>query len=59
MSLHPQPVGRIPEETVRVDRAAFPKGIRAVRMRDVIGVMFIDDIFAPVFSWRGQLAEPL
>ena len=57
MSLHPQPVGPVPEETARVARAAFPKGNRAVRMRDAIGVMFTDDSFAPVFSWRGQPAE--
>jgi transposase len=57
MSLHPQPVGPVPEETARVARAAFPKGTRAIRMRDAIGVMFTDEIFAPVFSWRGQPAE--
>ena len=26
MSLHPQPIGAIPEETARVARAAFSKG---------------------------------
>ena len=26
MSLHPEPIGEIPAETVRVARAAFPKG---------------------------------
>ena len=57
MSLHPQPVGPVPEETIRVARAAFPKGTRAIRMRDAIGVMFTDDAFAPMFSWRGQPAE--
>lgn len=57
MSLHPQPVGPVPEATARVARAAFPKGTRAIRMRDAIGVMFTDDTFAPVFSWRGQPAE--
>ncbi|GAC1613936.1 MAG: hypothetical protein NVS4B3_28420 [Gemmatimonadaceae bacterium] len=57
MSLHPHPVGPVPDETARVARAAFPKGTRAIRMRDAIGVMFTDDAFAPVFSWRGQPAE--
>lgn len=57
MSLHPHPVGPVPEETARVARAAFPKGNRYMRMRDTIGVMYTDDAFAPVFSWRGQPAE--
>jgi len=57
MSLHPQPVDPVPDETTRVARAAFPKGTRAIRMRDAIGVMFTDEAFAPVFSWRGQPAE--
>jgi len=57
MSLHPQPVGPVPEETVRVAHAAFPKGNRYMRMRDTIGVIHTDDAFAPVFSWRGQPAE--
>ncbi len=26
MSLHPEPIPPVPEETVRVARAAFPKG---------------------------------
>jgi len=57
MSLQPQPVGPVPDETARVARAAFPKGNRAIRMRDAIGVMFVDDTFAPLFSGRGQPAE--
>lgn len=57
MSLHPQPVGPVPEETARVARAAFPRGNRAMRMRDAIGVIYTDEAFAPVFSWRGQPAE--
>ncbi len=28
-----------------------------MRMRDTIGVMYTDDAFAPVFSWRGRPAE--
>ena len=57
MSLHPHPVGPVPEETARVAHAAFPKGTRAIRMRDAIGAMFNDDTFAPLFSGRGQPAE--
>ncbi len=50
MSLHPQPVGPVPEETARVARAAFPKGNRAIGMRDAIGVIYTDDAFASMFS---------
>jgi transposase len=57
MSLHPHPVGPVPEETARVAHAAFPTGTRAIRMRDAIGVIFDDDTFAPLFSGRGQPAE--
>jgi transposase len=57
MSLHPQAVGSIPEETIRVARAAFPKGNAAMRMRDEFGSFFTDTQFAPLFPQRGQPAE--
>jgi len=34
MSLRPEPIGSIPAETVRVARAAFPKGTVVTRLRD-------------------------
>ena len=37
MSLHPEPISPVPEETVRVARAAFPKGTACTRMRDELG----------------------
>jgi transposase len=39
MSLQPQPLDPIPAETVRVARAAFPKGNTYMRMRDELGVL--------------------
>lgn len=42
MSLHPQAIAPIPEETQRVARAAFPKGNIYLRMRDEIGTVFND-----------------
>src|SRR3712207_1664357 len=34
MCLRPEPIGEIPPETVRVARAAFPKGTVVTRLRD-------------------------
>ena len=57
MSLHPQPIDPIPEETARVARAAFPKGNPYMRMRDELGVFYQDEAFAALFPTRGQPAE--
>jgi transposase len=57
MSLHPQPIDPIPEETARVARAAFPKGNPYMRMRDELGVFYQDAAFAALFPARGQPAE--
>ncbi len=56
MSLHPEPIGPIPEETARVARAAFPKGTAYTRMREELGAIFEDEDFAELFSRRGQPA---
>ena len=39
MSLQPQPIGPVPEETSRVARAAFPKGNLYLTLRDEIGTL--------------------
>jgi transposase len=57
MCLHPQPIDPIPDETVRVARAAFPKGNPYMRMRDELGVFYHDEAFATLFPSRGQPAE--
>jgi transposase len=57
MSLHPQPIDPIPEETARVARAAFPKGNPYMRMRDELGVFYQDETFVTLFPARGQSAE--
>src|SRR4051812_7242869 len=57
MSLQPQVVYLIPEETARVAHAAFPKGKNLfMRMRDHLGSIFDDLQFAPLFSFTGQPA---
>jgi transposase len=57
MSLHPQVLCAIPEETARVARAAYPKGNVYLRMRDELGTIYKDESFAHLFPHCGQLAE--
>jgi transposase len=57
MSLHPQPLGPVPEETARVARAAFPRGNLYMQMREDLGTIFTDVAFAPLFATRGRPAE--
>jgi transposase len=56
MSRQPQEVPPIPDETRRVARAAFPKGNMYIRMRDALGAIYHDQLFAPLFPTRGQPA---
>ncbi len=39
MSLRPQTVPSVPEETARIARAAFPKGNLYMQIRDEIGIL--------------------
>lgn len=48
--------GEIPELTRRVARSAFPKGSLAVRLRDSLGQVFDDALFAAAFPSDGRLA---
>jgi transposase len=57
MSLRAEPAGPVPEETARVARAAFPKGNISMQMRDVLGVVYEDEAFSPLFAARGRPAE--
>ena len=54
--LRPEPLGEIPVDTVRVARAAFPKGNLYLRMRDELGVLYEDADFAALFPTRGRPA---
>src|SRR3954451_10568908 len=56
MSLPPQSVHSIPEETQRVAQAAFPKGTLCLRIADELGSLYRDDQFADLFPNRGQPA---
>ena len=57
MSLRPDPIGPVPDETARVAQAAFPRGTAWMRLRDVLGPIYEDATFAPLFSQRGRPAE--
>jgi transposase len=56
MSLDPSPIEPVPEETARVARAIFPKGNRYLLLRDTLGTLFTDPLFADLFPTRGQPA---
>ena len=54
MSLRSQPIAPVPPETIRVARAAFPKGTPYLTLRDALGTIFQDDAFADLYSREGQ-----
>ena len=54
--LRPEVVGEIPAQTVRVAKAAFPKGSTVIKLRDAFGTLYQDEDFAPFFSTLGQPA---
>lgn len=56
MSLKPQPILPVPTETVRIARAAFPKGNVYMQMRDELGSIYTDDVFATLYPPDGQPA---
>ncbi len=57
MSLHAPLIYVIPDQTVDVARAAFPKGNPYMHMRDVLGPIYLNPEFAALFSTTGQPAE--
>ncbi len=57
MSLHPQIIPAIPEETVRVAHAVLPEGNSYMQMRDHLGTLYQDQDFRDLFPSRGQPAQ--
>jgi transposase len=57
MSLHAPPSDVIPEPTIQVARAAFPKGNPSMRMRDELGPLDTHATFAALLSHTGRPAE--
>lgn len=56
MSLKPSIIKPVPRSTVRVARAAFPKGNLYMKLRDEFGTLFADLDFAELYPERGQPA---
>jgi transposase len=57
MSLKPEAIGPVPEETARIAHAAFPKGNLYLRLRDELGTLYQDELFADLFPACGQPAQ--
>ncbi|BCL79093.1 transposase [Ktedonobacteria bacterium brp13] len=57
MSLHREPIGPVPEETVRVAQVVFRQGNRYIRLREALGTIFADEEFADLFSSTGRPGE--
>ncbi len=55
--LRPRSIPPVPEETARIAQAAFPKGNRYLTLRDELGTIFSDDMFAHLFPKVGQPGE--
>jgi transposase len=56
MTLHPHSIGPVPEETARIAHAACPKGNPYLHMRDLLGTVYDDQLFAVLFPPHGQPA---
>jgi len=57
MSLKPQAISPVPEETARIARSAYPKGTAYMHMRDELGSIYEDESFVDLFPNNGQPAE--
>ena len=56
MSLQRSSIPPIPPETVLVAKAAFPSGNVYMQMRDELGTIYDDELFASVYAEVGQPA---
>jgi transposase len=57
MTLPPHNDFSIPEETVWVAHAAYPKGNTYLTLRDALGTIYQDQSFAHLFPHNGRPAE--
>jgi transposase len=57
MSLHPQKLPEIPEETVRIAKILFPKGNKYMWLRDELDAIYEDEQFMVLYPKNGQFAE--
>ena len=52
MSLRPEEIPPVPEETCRVAQAAFPRGNIYMRMRDELGAIYDNQLFVSLSGPR-------
>ncbi|HEX4205237.1 MAG TPA: hypothetical protein VHZ51_13810 [Ktedonobacteraceae bacterium] len=57
MSMSLNAIPAIPEETIRVARAAFAHGNMYLTMREELGTLYDNEHFAALFPKRGRPAE--
>lgn len=57
MSLAKPEGTEIPQMTVEIARRTFPKGNKYMTLRDGLGVVYRDEEFAELFSWKGEVAK--
>jgi transposase len=57
MTLQPESLPEIPEETARVARILFPEGNRYMWLRDELGAIYQDEQFVSLYPNVGQLAH--
>ena len=57
MSLKPSPIPPVPGVTACVAHAAFPHGHVVMQLRDALGTIYTDEVFADLFPTHGQPAE--
>src|SRR5215469_10966216 len=57
MSLKPEPLPPIPEQTARLARTVCPKGGLCLWIGDELSTVFQDELVAALFPRRGQPAE--
>src|SRR3954447_8751564 len=57
MSLRRAEIAPVPAATAQVAAAAFPKGCPAMRLRDELGAVYDDRMFASLYPARGQPAH--
>ena len=58
MCVHAQSIQPVPPQTVRVAKAAFPKGNPYLTLREELGTVFEDSDFEELFATVGQPALP-
>ena len=56
MSLRPNKVEPVPQQTALVAKVAFPKGNYCLKLRDELGTLYQEVDFSPLFSREGPPA---